>query len=705
MYSTGYLYTQKMARFEEKDIPGIGKIKVPQDGFASEETLQRLVKVMGGAPGGTSPAGSFAEGLNQSGKEAKLFGKELFKMTPGLNALQAGFNGLGRLLTGASGIAKAIMNLDGSFSSLKGVVDFTTDLTANTIGKLPIVGGFLTSAAAAAGEMTKLQLEFMDMQKGMFMTLSQSGRATANNLDVLTMQILNANISLEVFTDVVNRNMAGLRIGFGTLQNVNDQFVTNIAQMTSPESQFGMSLRLFGLTATEIANEFAEFYTVNRRNRMLSTIGETELQEAILERVKNERLMAEFTQMSVEEQRQAQMQQMGDAAFMAALNTKVSEENQFAMMQFTAGLEQFGLADVGKQILGFNQILDENGALIQSAAPGVVQAVRNAQEAIMQGEDPANAMTMVQDAMLASQQDLEQLVKLGIIPNARLFADAAGGIYLGSLETQNQLAAFNKATGQNFDEISDVLGYVATQYGDDIEQARKLADLYKDSEMSLSDFLRSNNENLNGVDDSVLRMIGQVAGLEEATGDMQRTVFTSLQGTFGDLADVTVALTSAFAKLLDEAVGERGAQQLMAQSQGLSNPALTGGGQMKKSGFNYAIAYDDQGQKYNWDEELLRYVPAKAIGGPMMPNSLALVGERGPEFLSMGNQGGEVINNATTKDIMSAANAVVDSMGTPNAGYGKQTLDVLTAMAKDQADTKRLLTRILPKAMTGNGYF
>jgi hypothetical protein len=66
---------------------------------------------------------------------------------------------------------------------------------------------------------------------------------------------------------------------------------------------------------------------------------------------------------------------------------------------------------------------------------------------------------------------------------------------------------------------------------------------------------------------------------------------------------------------------------------------------------------------------------------------------------------GEVINNASTNDIMSAAGSVMNNIGNNNANYSQQTLDVLTAMAKDQADTKRLLQKILPKSMTSNGYF
>ena len=90
------------------------------------------------------------------------------------------------------------------------------------------------------------------------------------------------------------------------------------------------------------------------------------------------------------------------------------------------------------------------------------------------------------------------------------------------------------------------------------------------------------------------------------------------------------------------------------------------------------------------------------LGGTIMPNTTSLVGEMGPELITTGNAGGEVVNNATTSDIMGAANAVMNGIGGNNSN---QTLEALQSIARDQSDTKRLLQKILPKAMTSNGFF
>jgi hypothetical protein len=94
------------------------------------------------------------------------------------------------------------------------------------------------------------------------------------------------------------------------------------------------------------------------------------------------------------------------------------------------------------------------------------------------------------------------------------------------------------------------------------------------------------------------------------------------------------------------------------------------------------------------------------LGGNFQAGDFSMVGERGPELVRFGSNG-EVINNATTQDIMGAANQVANNIGNNNNNidYSQQTLDVLTTMAREQSDTKRLLQKILPKAMASNGYF
>ena len=131
-----------MAGFDNVNIEGVD-LKVPREGFASEETLQELVAALGVAKGnrGRSDASGTAGvtgSLKGAGKGAKMVQKSFVKMHPALMAVEKGFNLLGDAITGATGLIKSLAEADGSFESLGGVVDFSTQQITKFTSMIPI---------------------------------------------------------------------------------------------------------------------------------------------------------------------------------------------------------------------------------------------------------------------------------------------------------------------------------------------------------------------------------------------------------------------------------------------------------------------------------------------------------------------------------------------------------------------------------------
>ena len=671
-----------MAQFESIDIPGIGKIRVPVRGFASEETLETLANALGGS------VKSSREGLKSIEKPAKEVSKEMsaiakvskaaqeaiakktkaeekaakaadeaakaqkrYELTVG--RLQKAFNAVGSALVGASGMAKAIMRMNGSFSSLSGVIDQTVRTIQDSfLGRLPVFGKMISDAAYATGEMTKLQLEFMDMQRGAFVAISQSGRSAAVNLEEFTMSVFDANINLEKFMGVFANNIDGLRIAFGSVESVQRNFINNLQNLTNPESGIGMSLRILGLNAEGIAEEFADFMTVNRRNRLLMNIGETELNEAVKERAKNERILAEFTGQSVQEQRQQQMALMGDMAFQAALMSKVPAEFRDEMTQLTAGLSKYGLGDFSKQILGFDSILGGGTEMIAAAIPGMADAVKEAQQAVMNGTEPSIAMGPVLELARANIDKLLPLVQLGLIPGGEQFVQALGDLTGGALEIDTQLANLNKMMGTDFAEIGQAMTAFNKKYNMDMMEAEKLAGEFEKAKLgntalTLDQFLEARGYEAGQIDESVLKMVAQNAKLEEATGTLQKNVF-AVTTNFRGLADITLQLTSGFANLLDK-MGMGSVEEIMRQSQGITTTQVRKGHAV---GVKYFLP---DGTEAIYDEASKRYVPKRESGGPV-GGGLYMVGERGPELLAMDKgASGYVYNNSQTRALMGMA--------------------------------------------------
>jgi hypothetical protein len=59
----------------------------------------------------------------------------------------------------------------------------------------------------------------------------------------------------------------------------------------------------------------------------------------------------------------------------------------------------------------------------------------------------------------------------------------------------------------------------------------------------------------------------------------------------------------------------------------------------------------------------------------------------------------------TMSAIESSAPMLESSMAKLGGDMQQQSVDLLTRIANDNADIKKLMNRILPKAMSGNGYF
>ena len=118
-------------------------------------------------------------------------------MNPALTALETGFNALGQVITGATGLVRSIASADGSFESLGGVVDFAAGMIQSTFGRIPIVGGFFSATAQATAEITKLRLAFLDLQKETFQTLAATGFRLDRNLGDIIGTVLDANISID----------------------------------------------------------------------------------------------------------------------------------------------------------------------------------------------------------------------------------------------------------------------------------------------------------------------------------------------------------------------------------------------------------------------------------------------------------------------------------------------------------------------------
>ncbi len=647
-----------MATLEDFDIPSDFANK---GGFATEQTLQELRDAFKSVKRDQDRnVGSLGKQSKQTEKDVKVFGTTITKMNPALSALETGFNMLGGAISGATGLVRSIASADGSFESLGGVVDFAADQISNTFGRLPIVGGFITASAQATAEITKLRLTFMDLQKETFQGLAASGFRLDRNLGNIIETVLDANISIDQFGRLATQNADGLRVFGGTFGRATEEFTDRIRKLTSEKSELGMGLRLLGLGSNDIAEEFADFIQTNRNNSRMLSMDETELNKQLQDRIKSERVIAEITGISAQEQRQQQMQLAGEAAFQAALMSFPADQRD-VLTTFVSGLK--GPAqDAAKQLLAFGTITDEQTALLSSAAPGLLTSIENEIGAIRGGARDADAsIARILKVGAASADQLAELTKLGFIDPS--FNAALSEFFLQITRSQAQLEVLNNAQekfGRTFADQDELVGYINKEYKKQFDLAKNLA---AEGKLTVEALSASGK-----IDEETARIIQQSAEVEDAVGSFQKQIFKTLTDNFQGLTDVTVALADVFGDILDAAGVSRADIAAMQGDYTATGERVGGGG---------APIYEDaEGKQFKFLAHQGKLVPME-FGGPISPSSLAMVGEAGRELLKTGNQGGEVINNTTTEKIMGAANAVVNNMGNDASDVLKQISDIL----------------------------
>lgn len=616
-----------MATIDDLDL----RLLEQRKGFATEQTLEEIKNLLDEK---NKPQGGLTQAnvTKQTTKETKEFGSSIARMHPVLGMVERGFNALGNAISGAAGLVLSVAQADGSFRSLVPIVDQAADMLGGFLGKIPIVGGLFGGISDATAEFTKLRLVLMDMQVNAFRTLSRSGLDASTDMRKLQNAVFGANLSMAEFEAIVNQSANGIRVYGGTLDDglmYQGMFMDTIDGLTSSSTALGKQLALLGLSSEQVVEEFASFLESNRFNTRMMLQDTTTLTAAMAQRLKNERIMAELTGLNVDEQRKQREFLIGSGALQFALQDK---KNASAIIDFGSNLGALSpaLMDAFTSVQVMGNLTSEQQGMFETTFPRLAETILSLTSQIEAG-------TMDADTAFA------QFAKTAIANT-----DQAG--YLATLSILKDGQAF-----QVFDDYYKMLKQIDNQ-------------IMNAGEGDITEYVKNQRANLNAITDGTGDLSTQTQDLLIAANNLERGV--------GEFQRKLSAATDSMDQFVTQTINLMGrvADELIAGEPGIGTSLTTSGevtidtmgGEIKIYNGNIVEGgiTDTQDAKEFMHGNSLLYKDPKPFffGGGLFPGMTALIGEAGPELVSMGNSFGEVMSSSETKSLFGDMKNMMDSM-------------------------------------------
>ena len=712
-----------MADYTVQTPNGDLKISVP-GGWATEETLKSLKSIFEKTDKGLGKAfkdiskefdKNNKRGItNQVSNAAEGFEElndELTKTERGMRALQFSLKTAGDIaagvLQGTGRLTDVVPLIDTVASGFKKFLSVVDDIEILGVS----LGGVGEAMTELAQKMMELTITVGQQLIDAFEILTAQGIQTTESFEGLQSDLAGAKIGLEAFTEPIKNNSGGLVSLGGDLETGAKRFlqITTIAN-TQMREQF----RALGMSTTEVGTFIADFVDSQRLGILQNKIGNIELLNTALDLNKELKVLAELTGQDVDALRD---KILSENAATGALNTIARLDREFgsdAGVYTAFKLLRDGVPDavapVIDQLVKFDAAIGEQAPL--NAFPGLVAKMNTAVDTILSNPslDSAERRALATRFVDEIQNEMANIIKSG--QNLEI-GEYAG---LGVNETADFIGNITKEAGKKY----------ALQLERDFEDTGSYVDVLRAQQEEMLESIKNTNSTIGNLNQSVIK-------IEDARSNFEAGLLSAAEAV---LPSVATAITG-FYSLLGAAVDIDVKGMNMTPTEGSS-----------------VIPKDENGlPKVN---PRFRQVNKKFFGGGLFPGMTALIGEAGPELVQMGNSFGEVMNSKDTQSLFGDMKGMMDSimpalqsgdisgvmnqmetmrpqlestmktvggeieskvgespamanlqstMSKANMDFQKESVNYAAQNQQTLIKIEKLLKNILPKALSGNGYF
>jgi predicted nucleic acid-binding Zn-ribbon protein len=722
------------------DIPGVGKIQLDDKAqWATEMTQEKVLKELRDMQGKTT---SLSKSISSNRKPLdktleQLTEKEQKRLERLTNTVDAFKNVVGGLSSVIKGLADTMAANNRRLSDANGLFRGVTETlgplitTASTVtgaaagpmgaGVGLVIGKILEGTLTAINNIQEPIREVMDNQIMALMPLTKAGFDATTEIDKLQVSVLRNRLNLDEFTAGVLQSRDGLLALGGGLDRGANLFMNTIGELVTGNN---FALEKLGLGVEDV---IANFDAVLETNKRTGIFRDQDLTKTTTALIKNYRILGEITGATIDEQREAAMEQARDTRFNARLIQLVNE-----------GREDEAIA-LKKYVDAMSLISEDAGNTAKERASEFGTAVTAATNLFTSFIDPNNEIGAAVNAILSGQTNDEFIQSL-VAGQTQLFTKA--------MQDDTMLSAAQLGfTGENNPFIqlaNNMVGDFAQFMDRDLITELGMA---QENTKDITENLSNYNQQLITTNAEFDRTLKLTKGFVIETAD-SASVFDAALKTIDDisinLAQIGDPDRSLAMKALD--AGGLVVDTMFGTIKNLVIENTKGAGDSVKGFLN----------KYLLGEKTQLDITPKQMGGGLFPGMTALIGEAGPELISMGQSFGEVMNSKDTQNLMGNMKSMMDgimpalqsgdmgsvisqmegmapelessmktmsgqiqskvnetgavdrlesTMNKATSEFQKESMNYAAQNQQTLVKIEKLLKDILPKAMSGNGYF
>ena len=357
-------------------------ITVPK--WATEDTLLKVAQSLNVSTGkfgkGVKDAADSlggGKGLTGSIKKASVAADDLkVKQT----ALGKATKAAQTVMAGGAGLVGAIAQSKGRFEDLNAVTGIIINSLTSLASAVPFAGRAIEGLGDVAQSLLELNNAILDDTLDNFSNLAGAGFGLETNLLDLQRSALEGRISLTSLTDAVMSAQQGVLSLGSSFDDGVKRFAKTQAILANENGPYARSLRALGMGSEEIA-EFLSGFVQDQRMRLdLRNMSEEQLAANSFQYAKNLRVISELTGQEVDVLREAQSAIAADGAFQSKLQQmrlRGQDQEADAIARSISALPTDEARQAAKELFAFGTAVTEQSALFNQIAPNFIESVQD----------------------------------------------------------------------------------------------------------------------------------------------------------------------------------------------------------------------------------------------------------------------------------------------------------------------------------------